>query len=97
MKREELTLAARNPYALAEIVLGHPIDWTNVDDRPALLEKILHTPYEQLFDPKYDSPVYLGFEWDSNRRIRCNAKMLQEGRKSDFSTTNQQASILVST
>jgi len=70
MKREELTLAARNPYALAEIVLGHPIDWTNVDDRPALLEKILHTPYEQLFDPKYDSPVYLGFEWDSNRRIR---------------------------
>jgi hypothetical protein len=70
MKREELTLAARNPYALAEIVLGHPIDWTKVDDRPALLEKVLHTPYEQLFDPKYDSPVYLGFEWDSNRRIR---------------------------
>ena len=50
---ERLTLAARNPYALAEIVLGHPIDWTKVDDRPALLEKVLHTPYEQLFDPQY--------------------------------------------
>jgi hypothetical protein len=32
---------------------------------------------------------------DSSRCIHCNAKMLQEGRKSDFSTTNQQAAISV--
>jgi hypothetical protein len=69
---EELTLAARNPYALAEIVQGHPIDWSKVDDRPALLERVLQTPYEQLFDPKYDSPVYLGFQREGQRMRRVD-------------------------
>jgi predicted cupin superfamily sugar epimerase len=31
---------------------------------------------------------------DSSRPFRCNAKMLQEGRKSDFSTTNEPAAFL---
>lgn len=67
---EQLTLAARSPYALAEIILGHPIDWSKIEDRPAFLENVLQTPYEQLFDPQYDSPVYLGFERDENHRFR---------------------------
>jgi hypothetical protein len=71
---EVLTLAARNPYALAEIVLNHPIDWSKVDDRPAFLEKVLQTPYEQLFDPRYDSPVYLGFRRDGNQMTRSEVK-----------------------
>src|SRR3954453_18179544 len=53
-------LGARNPRALAEAVLGRPIDWNEVADEPAFLEDVLATPYEQLFDPKFDSPVYLG-------------------------------------
>jgi len=42
-------------------------------------------------------PVLSSHQRDSSPPICCNAKMLQEGRKSDFSTTNQQAPILVST
>lgn len=54
-------LTARNPRALAEVVLGRPIDWSRVDKPRQLVEDILQTPYEQLFDPIFDSPVYLGF------------------------------------
>jgi hypothetical protein len=53
-------LGARNPRALAEAILGKPIDWNEVPNERELLEEVLATPYEQLFDPKYDSPVYLG-------------------------------------
>jgi hypothetical protein len=55
-------LTARNPYALAEAIAGGPIDWSAIPDPRAVLEDLLRTPYEQLFDPKFDSPVYLGFE-----------------------------------
>lgn len=54
-------LIARNPRALAEIVLGRPIDWSRIDNPRQLVEDVLQTPYEQLFDPTFDSPVYLGF------------------------------------
>jgi hypothetical protein len=51
--------SARNPRALVEIALGHPVDWSTVDERQ-LLEDVLQTPYEELFDPRYDTPVHLG-------------------------------------
>jgi hypothetical protein len=54
-------LTARNPRALAEIVLGRPIDWDSLEDPNGLLEEVLVTPRERLFDPRFDSPVYLGF------------------------------------
>ena len=62
-------LTARNPYALVEGVLGHPVDWDDVTDRPALLEEVLQTPYEQLFDPKFGSPIYLGSGLDADGRV----------------------------
>jgi len=51
--------SARNPRALVEIALGHPVDWSSVNERQ-LLEDVLQTPYEELFDPRYDTPVHLG-------------------------------------
>lgn len=57
-------VTARNPRALAEIVLGHPVDWDAVEDPTALLEEVLLTPREELFDPRHGSPVYLGFRLD---------------------------------
>jgi hypothetical protein len=42
--------AVINPYALAELVVGHPIKWKEVADVPRFLEDILQTPYEELFD-----------------------------------------------
>ena len=62
MPAEAPFLTARNPYALAEAIAGGPIDWSTILEPRAVLEDLLRTPYEQLFDPKFDSPVYLGFE-----------------------------------
>lgn len=63
-------LTARNPYSLVEGVLGRPVDWSEVADRPALLEEVLQTPYEQLFDPKFGSPLYFGSAVDADGRVR---------------------------
>jgi len=51
-----------NPYALAEYVSGRKIDWRCVEDKPQMLENILQTPYQELFDPKYERPLYLGLK-----------------------------------
>ena len=49
-----------SPYALAELVAQRTIDWAAIDNRPALIEELLQTPYEDLFDPTNGSPLYLG-------------------------------------
>lgn len=51
---------AINPYALAELMAGRRIDWTQIDDKPALLAQLLGAPYEELFDPQYGGPLYIG-------------------------------------
>jgi len=48
-----------NPYALAEVMLKRKVNWKRVN-APQLLEKTLGTAYENLFDPKHDSPLYAG-------------------------------------
>ena len=66
-----------NPYALAETVVGRRIAWKQVDDRRRLLEEILQTPYEELFDPKHGGPLYLGLALDDNRRlVRVHPELL---------------------
>lgn len=67
-KREEAVNAVQigqnsaviNPYALAELVAGRKIPWKEIPDAPRVLESILDTPYEELFDPKYEGPLYTG-------------------------------------
>lgn len=49
-----------NPYALAELVSGRTIRWADISKPRRLLEDLLATPYDQLFDPAHDSPLYLG-------------------------------------
>ena len=61
--------AVINPYTLAELVAGRRIPWKRIDDAPALLESILQTPYEELFDPKFDSPLYLGFRLNKDHQL----------------------------
>ena len=50
----------RNPYALAELVSGKKIDWAAMSSLEVrqTLEKTLGTPYEKLFSPEHDSPLY---------------------------------------
>lgn len=61
--------AVINPYALAEVVSGRRINWKEVKDTPRLLEVILQTPYEELFDPKYGGPLYFGFRINNELQL----------------------------
>jgi hypothetical protein len=61
--------AVINPYALAELVAGQPIPWNEVPDAPRVLEKVLATPYEELFDPKFGGPLYIGMALDANLKL----------------------------
>jgi hypothetical protein len=61
--------AVINPYALAEVVSGRRIKWKEVKDAPRLLEAILQTPYEELFDPKHEGPLYVGFRLDKRLKL----------------------------
>jgi hypothetical protein len=51
---------ARNPYALAELISGQKIDWETMSssEKRQKLEKIFNSPYEKLFSPQHDSPLY---------------------------------------
>jgi hypothetical protein len=49
-----------NPYALAETVAGRTFDWERMEHPEHVLEQVLETPYAELFDPKFDSPLYPG-------------------------------------
>lgn len=71
---ENRNTGVSNPYALAELVSGRKIDWKNISDRPRLLEKILQTPYNQLFDPVFNSPLYLGLELTDKLTLQRRAR-----------------------
>jgi len=49
-----------NPYALVEAILRKKIDW-NDPGSTKLMSDVLQTDYHELFDPKYNSPLYAGF------------------------------------
>ncbi|HMH14859.1 MAG TPA: C2 family cysteine protease [Edaphobacter sp.] len=61
--------AVINPYALAELIAGRKISWKDLPDAPSMLEQILGTPYNQLFDPKYGGPLYTGLSLDKNLKL----------------------------
>ena len=61
--------AVINPFALADLIAGEPIPWKKIPDSRRLLEQILATPYEELFDPKYAGPLYAGLRLDERLRL----------------------------
>lgn len=62
--------AVINPYALAEVITGRKINWKETPDVPALLESIFQTPYEELFDPRFGGPLYLGLKLDKSLQLK---------------------------
>src|SRR5262249_5652686 len=66
--RSSATAGVINPYALAEVKIGHKIDWPRVADRKRFLQAVLDCPYERLFDPKHGSPLYPGVRFDVRER-----------------------------
>jgi hypothetical protein len=74
--------AVINPYALAELLAGRRIDWKAVKDRPQLLESILQTPYQELFDPRFGGPLYTGLRLNKNLQLeRVRSPMLDDQPK----------------
>ncbi|MBE7176517.1 MAG: hypothetical protein INR69_08950 [Mucilaginibacter polytrichastri] len=58
---ENLSIGAINPYALTETLLGRKIDW-KAPESAKIISEVLGTDYNQLFDMKFNSPLYTGLK-----------------------------------
>ncbi|WP_458205944.1 C2 family cysteine protease [Haladaptatus sp. NG-SE-30] len=58
--KEVESIGVSNPYALAELIEDEEIEWDEMEDVEGFLESTLGTSYDELFDPKYGSPLYAG-------------------------------------
>lgn len=61
--------AVISPYALAEQIAGRPIKWREVRNVPELLEDLLQTPYDELFDPIHKGPLYTGLRLNKQMQL----------------------------
>jgi hypothetical protein len=59
-KQSAKNIGVASPYALATVVKNQKINWSRVANPRKLLEDTLGMPYEELFDPKYNSPLFPG-------------------------------------
>lgn len=58
---ENMSIGAINPYALTESILGRKIDWTDPESAK-IISDTLETDYNELFDMKFNSPLYAGLK-----------------------------------
>jgi len=58
---QKLSIGAINPYALTEAITGRKFDWSKPESIRAI-EIALETSYSELFDMKYNSPIYAGLK-----------------------------------
>jgi Calpain family cysteine protease len=85
-----LNVGVSNPYAVAELVMGRKIDWAQVEDVPKLLEDVLQTPYAELFDPKFEGPLYFGSRLNKNLQMEAmrsplfDIKVREDGNDLEF-------------
>jgi hypothetical protein len=69
MTTDRSVIGVVNPYALAELVVGRRIDWTNVVDPRSLLEVSLGMPIDRLLDPRSGSILYRGLVPAKNGKL----------------------------
>jgi len=60
-KEPKLHIGAINPYALTETLIGRKINWKNRNSIK-IMEDTLETDYSELFDMKFNSPIYAGLK-----------------------------------
>lgn len=70
-----------NPRALVEAVLQRKIDWENPESTK-LMSDVLQTDYHELFDPKYNSPLYAGF------RLNKTTMQMERIQQSEIKTVD---------
>ncbi|KAH0558800.1 hypothetical protein GP486_004554 [Trichoglossum hirsutum] len=62
---ENLYIGAINPRALTEAILGKKIDWSDPASTKIMTDT-LETNYNELFDMKFNSPIFAGLKLDPN-------------------------------
>ena len=60
---QNLNIGVINPYALVETLTGKKFDWTKPDSIK-ILSDVLETDYAELFDMKFNSPLYAGLKFN---------------------------------
>ncbi|MBZ0292377.1 MAG: hypothetical protein K8L99_07390, partial [Anaerolineae bacterium] len=87
--------AVINPYALAELIVGRKINWKEVPSKRQLLEDILQTPYEELFDPIYEGPLYTGLRLNEDMKLEpVRSPLLDVEVKLDVNDLEQPVDVL---
>lgn len=87
--------AVINPYALAELIVGHKINWKELPDAPRVLEDILQTPYEELFDPKYGGPLYMGFRLNEKYELERMRPALLDYKEERYTSDLDDTTVLM--
>lgn len=66
---KEMFVGVINPYALTEAITGRKFDWKDAKSYQ-ILEETLETNYAELFDIKFNSPLYAGLELTKDDTVR---------------------------
>lgn len=67
---KEMFVGVINPYALTEAITGRKFDWKDAKSYQ-ILEETLETNYAELFDIKFNSPLYAGLELMKDNTVRA--------------------------
>src|SRR6188768_2586914 len=65
---KNLSIGAINPFALTEAISGRKIDWSKPESIK-VMEIALETSYSELFDMKYNSPLFAGLKLNATTNM----------------------------
>ena len=83
-----LCIGAINPRALIEMLLNQKVDWSD-SESTNIMTTTLETDYNELFDMKYNSPIYAGLNLgDNNRAVRAKSEEMKSMTTEDRLTPN---------
>lgn len=66
---KDMFVGVINPYALTEAITGRKFDWTDAKSFQ-VLEQALETSYSELFDIKFNSPLYAGLQLAKDSTVK---------------------------
>lgn len=82
---KNLLVGCINPRALVEAVLGRTIDWADTKSSQLIVDT-LKKPYEELFDPKFGSPLYAGLKLSGTSLVRASLNDIKVVTERDLLT-----------
>jgi hypothetical protein len=84
---KDVFIGVANPYALVEALLGRQVD-RECMSVIEVMQNVLQTDYDEMFDMKYRSVLYAGMKLNENERKaeRCDEKEMKILREQDLIT-----------